>query len=154
MCQSSSPPDYGQLRSSSISASLSSYSHYVFATLDHDDTGVITFEVKVGPSLPQKSRTKGHSRPYYLACNGVFPGQTELHLIRRNPVQAKHGSWAILFYSDLEYKMENKYLLPLYRLYRWGSRRIQQQNTIKFTCRKQSQSPWLLLSYPFSGFPT
>ena len=28
-----------------FSANLSSYSHYVFSTLDHEDTGVITFEV-------------------------------------------------------------------------------------------------------------
>ena len=30
---------------SSSSANASSYSHYVFSTLDLDDTGVITFEV-------------------------------------------------------------------------------------------------------------
>ena len=30
-----------------FSANLSSYSHYVFSTLDHEDTGVITFEVSV-----------------------------------------------------------------------------------------------------------
>ncbi len=36
-----------QLSSSNfVPATLSSYSHYVFATLDHDDTGVITFEVR------------------------------------------------------------------------------------------------------------
>ncbi len=29
-----------------ISAALSSYSHYVFATLDHNDSGIITFEVR------------------------------------------------------------------------------------------------------------
>ena len=38
---------YLSLIPSSVSASLSSYSHYVFATLDHDDTGVITFEVRI-----------------------------------------------------------------------------------------------------------
>ena len=30
-----------------LSANISSYSHYVFATLDHEDTGVITFEVRI-----------------------------------------------------------------------------------------------------------
>lgn len=30
-----------------FSANLSSYSHYVFSTLDHEDTGVITFEVSL-----------------------------------------------------------------------------------------------------------
>ena len=30
-----------------FSANLSSYSHYVFSTLDHEDTGVITFEVSI-----------------------------------------------------------------------------------------------------------
>ena len=30
-----------------ISATLSFYSYYVFATLDHKDTGVITFEVRM-----------------------------------------------------------------------------------------------------------
>ena len=54
---------------SSIPASLSSYSHYVFATLDHDDTGVITFEVRNwenvyradgvdGPQGPQEMERK------------------------------------------------------------------------------------------------
>ena len=28
-----------------LSANVSSYSHYVFSTLDHEDSGIITFEV-------------------------------------------------------------------------------------------------------------
>ena len=35
------------LCSLAFSAALSSYSHYVFATLDHNDSGVITFEVSL-----------------------------------------------------------------------------------------------------------
>ena len=30
-----------------LTANISSYSHYVFSTLDHEDSGIITFEVKI-----------------------------------------------------------------------------------------------------------
>ena len=33
-----------------LTANISSYSHYVFSTLDHEDSGIITFEVKKLPN--------------------------------------------------------------------------------------------------------
>ena len=40
-----------------FSANLSSYSHYVFSTLDHEDTGVITFEVSYINQLVMQFRS-------------------------------------------------------------------------------------------------